>query len=43
MAHSINLLLNLQPVKNRVKKYTQKEIDFTVIIFPEMEEAGILI
>ena len=41
--HAIDLKSQINPVKSRVPRYTLKEREFTAKIFPEMEEAGIVI
>src|SRR5438034_10843185 len=41
--HVIELKMQINPVKSRVPRYTLKEREFTAKIFPEMEEAGIVI
>ena len=41
--HSIDLVPGSQPVYSSIKKYNQKEREFAASIFPEMEEAGIIV
>ena len=41
--HSIDLTLDAKPVKGTLPKYTMQEREFTNNIFPELEDAGIII
>ena len=41
--HMIDLKMQINSVKSRVPRYTLKEREFAAKIFPEMEEAGIVI
>ena len=40
--HSIDLVDDAKPVYQTIKRYTPKEKEFAARIFPEMEEAGII-
>ncbi|KAI9767175.1 MAG: hypothetical protein M1839_004611 [Geoglossum umbratile] len=41
--HAINTKADAAPVRARPKRYTQQEQEYSAIIFPDMEEAGILV
>jgi RNase H-like domain found in reverse transcriptase/Integrase zinc binding domain len=41
--HSIDLLPNARPKKEKMQRYTQREREFAAKIFPEMEEAGVIV
>ena len=41
--HSIDIVSNARPVYHKITKYTPQEQQFAGRIFPEMEEAGILV
>jgi hypothetical protein len=40
--HAIDLFPNTVPFIKKSKRYTQRERDFAAVVFPQMEEAGIL-
>ena len=41
--HSIDLQPNAKPVKGTLPKYTKEEREFANLIFPELEDAGIIV
>ena len=40
--HFINLVADMRPVYKGLKRYNLKKREFTAKVFPEMEEAGII-
>ena len=41
--HSIDLEPNARPVKGNLPRYTEQEREFANRIFPELEDAGIIV
>src|SRR4051812_44707656 len=41
--HAIDIKADAAPVRARPKWYTQREREYSAMVFPDMEEAGILV